>query len=112
MNMNEQRIAQSIRQWHERVVELETRYNELSPLIGANPESLMMAAVWHVASGYTDMTGEATGAGGWLEWWWLECNLGARQMTACLPGEPQRNIATLEDLIRLVLDDLRRAQCS
>ena len=105
MNMNEQRIAQSIRQWHERVVELETRYNELSPLIGANPESLMMAAVWHVAS-------EATGAGGWLEWWWLECNLGARQMTACLPGEPLRNIATLEDLIRLVLDDLRRAQCS
>ena len=95
MNMNEQRIAQSIRQWHERVVELETRYNELSPLIGANPEFLMMAAVWHVTSGYTvkhdwrgnpELVGGSNGGG--------SIQPRTRQMTACLPGEPQRNIAT------------------
>jgi hypothetical protein len=83
-----------IREWHDRMTALDEAMDAFSGLVGTSPESRLPGAVWRVAERYTDAVAIATDAGGWLEWWWLECHLGTRPMHA-----DDRLIRTIDDLI-------------
>jgi len=105
-----EKVEKAIRQFHERVTEIERITDLLNSALMMAPESGLNAAIWALIGGYKDALGDAYFIDEWLEWWWMECNLGAKTMQAGLLGEEMRTIATLEDFIRLVCDDLARSE--
>lgn len=103
-------IEKAIRDFHERVREVESHIDVLTEgLLKVSPDSDLLGSIWEVAEGYREALDAAYSIGGWLEWWWHECGLGENPMKAGLPGEDLRTVATIDDLVRLVLDDLGRA---
>jgi len=95
-----------IREWHERVADVEKQIDALKELTGLSPESPLHASVMLMAHAYT-LTVEGVLARDnvcWLEWWWLECNLGSTPRAASPSNDtPLRVIATIDDLVLLVL---------
>jgi len=103
-------VEKAIREFHERVSDIERVTDVLNSVLSMVPESDLNSAIWALIGGYKDALGEAYSIDGWLEWWWLECNLGEKPMQAGLPGEELRTIATVDDLILLVCDDLAQSK--
>lgn len=100
-------IEQAIRDFHARVTEAEQVLDVLNDVLEMRPEGRLYSAVWALIGGYLDaLDASHPGIGGWLEWWWNECRLGTRPLHAGLAGEELRMIATIDDLVRLVCEDL------
>ena len=103
-----------IREWHERVADVEKQIDALKELTGLSPESPLHASVMLMAHAYT-LTVEGVLARDnvcWLEWWWLECNLGSTPRAASPSNDtPLRVIATIDDLVLLVLGALESVDC-
>lgn len=108
----EAEITRALREFHERIGALDETYDQLHGLVGIDPEAPLANAIWAVAGGWQRALDTAYGLGGWLEWWWLECALGAKPKSVRLPGEEERTIATVDDLVAVVLDDLRHCETS
>lgn len=107
--MNVEAMEKAVREWHERMVDLETRLDALSESVGLNPEAPVPNAIWAVAGGYKDALDAAYHVGGWLEWWWLECYLGNSPKEAKLAGDKEeRVIRTIDDLVALLRDEAYR----
>lgn len=100
-------IEKAIRKFHDKVVEADRVISELDGLLAMNPESALHSAVWALVGAYKDALGAAYNIDGWLEWWWLECSLGKNPLQASPAGGELRVIATIDDLVRLVCDDLK-----
>lgn len=107
--MDAKKVEAAILEFHQIVANTEAVMSSLDALLEQAPDSALKTAVWSAVGAYSRALDEAYGIGGWLDWWWLECDLGARPMRAGLKGEQLRNISTPDDLVRLVLDDLRSA---
>lgn len=103
------KVEQAIRDFHDRVTEIERVTDVLKSVMSMAPESDLYSAIWALIGGYKDAIGDAYNIDGWLEWWWLECNLGSNPMQAAVAGEELRTIATVDDLVRLILDDLAQS---
>lgn len=101
---NHSEIEKAIRTFHEKVSEVEQVLDTLNKSLMMAPESPLHSAVGGLVEGWKDTLGAAYGIGGWLEWWWQECRLGAHPMQAGLAGEELRLIATVDDLVKLVID--------
>lgn len=104
------RVAQAIQRFHERATTAVEVMNRLDDALDIAPESPLYEAQWALIGGYIEALGAAYAIDGWLEWWWTECLLGEKPMRAKLPGdEEERTIANIDDLVRLILDDLEHA---
>jgi len=95
-----------LREWHESMVEFEEQMDALNALTGCTPESPLSSAAYRMAAQSIRALDAAYNIGGWLDWWWLECGLGANPMKAKLPNEDERLISSIEDLIQLLADEM------
>lgn len=105
--MSADKIRNAVLRWNELVCDIETALDNLRDTVGLNPEAPLPTAAWALAGGYMDALDVAYGIGGWLEWWWHECRLGENPMQAGFDGKV-RLVATIEDLIGIILEDLAR----
>lgn len=105
-----ERVERAVRDFCERAAAAGELMEQLDALIGLQPESPLSTAVWSVLGGWERALDEAYDLGGWLDWWWLECGLGARPKGVRLPGGEERLIATVDELVKVVLIDLRRCE--
>jgi hypothetical protein len=99
-------IEKAVRDFHERVMEVEQLMGALNEVLSIQPEAPINHAIWSLIGGYRDALGAAYSIDGWLEWWWLECGLGSTPLHAAPAGGQTRTIATIDDFVRLVLDDV------
>lgn len=104
-----EKIEKAIRAFHDRVVEIERVTDALNSVLSMDPESDLHSAIWALVGGYKDALGDAYAIDSWLEWWWIECGLGSKPMQAALAGGELRTIATIDDLIRIIGDDIAQA---
>lgn len=110
MLSNRAAVEKAVREFHERVTEVERVIDALNQSLMMQPESELCSSVWALVGGYKDALGAAYSIDPWLEWWWLECGLGTKPMQAGLAGEELRTIATVDDLVQLILDDLIKSE--
>lgn len=95
-------MAQAVRDFCERVVEIERVFDAADQVLGMQPECALKSAVWTLAEGYQATLDSAHGLAGWLEWWWMECGLGSRPLQASPAGGKLRLITTVDDLVQLI----------
>lgn len=101
-------VEKAVREFHERVTEIERVFDTLNSVLSIRPESDLHNAINSLIGGYISALGAAYNIDGWLEWWWLECNLGDHPMQAALAGEELRTIATIDDLVKLICDEIQK----
>ena len=99
-------IGKAVRDWHEHMIEVERVMSELEAVVGSCPEAPINTAIWSLIGGYIRALDSAYHIGGWLDWWRWECDLGATPMQAQPFGYEMRLIATIDDFVQLVCDDL------
>ena len=95
---------EAIRTWHTTVKATGEAVDELDRVVGCSPESPLSQSIYAMVIAYTDAVQDAHGLGDWLEYYWLECDMGKSPLAASIGDEPLRDIATLEDLIALCAD--------
>ena len=102
-------LAKDVREFHERVKQMNQVADDLSAILFMGPESPFYTAMWKVMEGYRDTLEELYGLAGWVDWWWLECDMGNRPMQVKIPGDDEfRLISTIDDFVLLVVDDFER----
>ena len=94
-------MEQAVRTWHATAKATGEAVDELNNVIGCSPESPLSQAIYAMVIAYTDAVQDAHGLGDWLNWYWLECEMGTEPLSASIGDEPLREIATVEDLIAL-----------
>lgn len=108
--MTADQIAHHVRAFHERVSEAEAVIGDLAEILKMAPESRLSNAVWALVGGYKDVLDSACHIGIWLEWWWLECGLGSTPLKASPSGGEMQTIATIDDLVQLIRDDIAASE--
>lgn len=104
------KVEQQVREWHEALIGLFEIRERLDDVLNINPESPLNTAIYELIGSYNRALGWPHSIEGWLEWWWIECRMGESPMRAGLPGEDMRLISTVDDLVKLIIDDLKQAQ--
>lgn len=99
-------FEEAVREFHNRVSEMERVAAVMCDVLSMEPESDFYSAVWALVGGYQGALGAAYGIDGWLEWWWLECKLGENPMQAAPAGGELRTIATVDDLVKVICEDV------
>ncbi len=95
-----------LKTWQERMQACEAATDALINLTMAAPESPLIHSIYSVMGLATRQTADLIGcADEWLTAWWLEHKFGELPMMAGLPGQPLREIKTIEELAALILDD-------
>lgn len=108
MTINIAKVKIAVREFHERVTEIERVMNTLESVLYMSPECDLHNAICALISGYNNSLCEYYSIDGWLGWWWLECDLGNNPKQASLAGEELRTIATIDDLVKLICDDITK----
>lgn len=85
---------------------LDSAWDSLATLTGAELESPLGKAVYFLFDDYTKVIGQQVGdRGGWLPWWIYENNRGTKQWSTAHPvtidGKKYR-ARTLSDLLRII----------
>lgn len=99
--------------WRDAVVEMEKQYDALHSLLGISPGWPMTRAIMDLQMVATNATAAAVGdRGGWLDYYWLECNMGAGMLSgrhgSATIGGKEYPIRTLKQLARVIVADNRR----
>ena len=94
-------LEQAVRTWHTTVKATGEAVDALDRVVGCSPESPLSQSIYAMVIAYTDAVQDAHGLDTWLEWYWLECEMGETPLSASIGDEPLREIATVEDLIAL-----------
>ena len=85
---------------------LDSAWDSLSALTGAELESPLGRAVYFAFDDYTKAIGQLVGdQGGWLAWWVYENNRGAKNCNTVYPvthGKKKFRASTLRDLLRII----------
>ena len=90
--------TEMLARWARVMRDMEAQYRTLDALMGSEPEAPLPLAVNRLMEAYTDQVSAHLGdSRQWLEWYWLECDLGAKPKVAG-PHDDMRRIATIEDL--------------
>lgn len=103
------KIGIAIRRFHEVVADMESVIDDLKKPLRMEPDAPLCEACWHLIGAYKDALDAKYAIGGWLEWWWLDCDLGDKPRFATPSGGVRRDIATIDDLVQLILEDLEAA---
>ena len=98
-------IEKAVREFDEQARAVESLIDSMRAVFDLAPESRVCQVQWDLLGAYIRALDAKHHIGGWLDWWWTECRLGESPMGAGLHGEPMREIATVDDLVRLVCDD-------
>jgi hypothetical protein len=101
------KVEKSIREFHYRVTEIERVTDVLSSVLSMTPECELYSGIWALIGGYRDALGASYSVDGWLDWWWMECRLGLSPLRASPAGGELRMVSTIDDFVKLVLDDLK-----
>ena len=98
-------LEQTIRNFHAHAVEVRDMITKLDALFRAAPESPVHTLLNRSLSLMIDAVELSHGesVADWLDWWWLECDLGVLPMEAA-PSylSASRTIATIDDLIQII----------
>jgi hypothetical protein len=90
--------------WQKHHAVVEKMMNSIKTSIGLDPEGPMFDAVWKLFDAYTGaLTVEIGDASGWMEWYQLENDMGAKGMAAGYDGK-LRKIKTLAHLYSLIAE--------
>lgn len=98
-------IEKAVREFDEQARAVEALIDSLRDVFDPAPESRICQVPLDLLGAYIRALDAKHHIGGWLEWWWLECRLGENPLAAGLPGEAMREIATVDDFVRLVCDE-------
>ena len=97
-------IEQAIREFDKHARAVESLIEGFKVVADPAPESMLCSTVFDLLDAYRKTIEDQHGIDGWLDWWRLECRLGETPLEAGLADEEMRTIATLDDLIALVID--------
>ena len=97
-------IEQAIRTWYATVKATGEAVDALNNIVGCSPESPLSQSIYAMVIAYTDAVQDAHGLDTWLEWYWLECEMGENPLSASSGDNPMREIATVDDLVALCAD--------
>ena len=98
-------IEQAIRDFDKHARDVKRLMCNFNVIADPGPESMLCSTVLDLLDAYRKTIEDQHGIDDdWLEWWRLECRLGETPLEAGLAGEEMRTIATLDDLIALVID--------
>lgn len=74
--------------WKDSLLELTSVYDSFSDIAGSNPESPLFEAMFKCAEEYMKVLAIVVGdKGGWLEYFWHECDLGFDPQIISIDGE-------------------------
>ncbi len=105
--MSPQERVSRLRVWQETLLELDARLRELMDLTGG-VDGPLQNAINTTATQYTKAIAEIVGdvvdefGYSWLEWWWLECDLGRVPREASAAGGKLHLIDSIEKLAELL----------
>jgi hypothetical protein len=108
--MTHDEILKTIGKWHDAMKECDGQMDRLSELVGPVAESPLGEAVYNMMGNATKVVADLIG---WdedalLDWWSMH-NFGERPMKIGFPGEPMREISTIDQLAAFIAEDLQRA---
>lgn len=101
--MTREQILHHLTVWSAATAALDEQMDALAAIVGMQPESPLHEAVWRTWDHYTRTLADLIGAGGWLDWHYLENEMGARGYK-CAPhrGAQLRAIDSIEALADLI----------
>lgn len=109
--MTLEKITLRIARWQAAMEATEKSMADLSAAVGCMAGSPLLDAIGVLQGLATRQLSELLGdADKLLEIWWTECSFGAKPLEVQLPGEDLREITTIEDLAKLIFDDLLRSK--
>ena len=99
---NKSDTLQILNDWHYQYDRITELMDGMTKAIGVLPEGLFSETVWGLFDSYTKAISDLVGdKGGWLNWYYLENNMGAKGMNAGYDGKtkPIKNKLDLRALI-------------
>lgn len=105
--MDIEEIRKTLHVWKETIADAEWQIDELSKLVGASPESVLIQAIHNLETEYTKSVAALVGDDNeWLDWYWLEVDMGSKDHNTVTlnNGADMRNIKTTDDLAQLIYD--------
>lgn len=100
-------IRATLDKWQSRMLEADTRLDDLANMLMASPESDFMAAMHAMMGAYTEAVAKLVQDDcDWLSWWWLDCAFGTAgsRDVSLGGGADQRTISNTTDLAQLLFD--------
>lgn len=110
INFSYEALDGLIADWHNQCVESMRAADKIYELFGAAPESCAMKSISDLIALQIDFFEKVFGIGGWLDWWAWDCGFGKNPHEACLKGEELKLISTVDDLIKIIIADLKTQQ--
>lgn len=88
-------------EWEGAIIQVEENVDELTRIIGCQPDSPLMESINILVDKYTDRVAEKVGdTAEWLDWYRFETLFGFKPMKASLgEGHPEVEISDVEDLL-------------
>ena len=88
--------------WESGISDSEDAFDPLIELLGLQPEGPLCEMVWNAQSALTSMAAASLGdEEGWLAWYWLENDMGKKEMKAGYDGNLKK-VKSLQDLMELI----------
>lgn len=100
-------IRATLDKWQARMIEADTRLDDLANMLMASPESDFMSAMHAMMGAYTEAVAKIVKDDyDWLSWWWLDCAFGASgaREVSLNHGSDCRLINNTSDLAKLLFD--------
>lgn len=104
--MKREEMLQHLQRWERVVLEVQAVDEELESLTGRSPEGRMTKIMWAAIGAYSEtletlLIGSAVN--NWLEWYWIENQMGARAFSVVL-GSENRAIDGIEALADMLME--------
>ena len=94
--------------WHHHHEAVEKMMDGIKASIGLDPNGPLFYTVWNMFDAYTGALAVEVGDfGGWLDWYYIENDMGKKAMTAGY-NENTNPVKTLCDLCELILEARKR----
>ena len=91
-----------LRRWQDAINRADTLFDPIRRDLGSDPESNLCQSVYGLQEVLTRTTADLLDDGGnWLEWYWLENDLGKKCLDAGKAGN-MRSIGNLEGLLEMI----------
>lgn len=94
-----QKLA-ALKRWHAAMDQADTHFDSLIDLMGLHPDGDTCNAVFGLQDALTSATADLVDDGSnWINWYWLENDMGRKGMEAAPEGGGLRPVCTLDDLL-------------
>ena len=102
--MTKKEILTELQAWERVQKGLDAQLDLLYDLVGCEPESPLLIAIYTLGEAYTDAVARIVGdTSGAMEWWARECDFGNNPLSAG-KGDKIRPIKTLKQLAGLICE--------